>query len=227
MTSPWLLQTWRSSRLRSGQSMPAPTGRRPARRDQSCPAPLALQIGVGDGRTVPFAAARSGAPPQRALKRSRQNSPGSLPLRHSLRAFRSRGRPRRDDRSGPGVRPMPARSNNAADAAGLERLRLCIAGPKQSPTSRRETTEAVANQESQVVEKQQRDVAPSACAGRLAHHPGEAAVPPGATRLLSAWQTRSLMPDQSSSATAAISLARFGLRIVRGMQSSRRARRDF
>ena len=62
---------------------------------------------------------------------------------------------------------MPARSNNAADAAGLERLRLCIAGPKQSPTSRRETTEAVANQESQVVEKQQRDVAPSACAGRL------------------------------------------------------------
>jgi hypothetical protein len=33
--------------------------------------------------------------------------------------------------------------------------------------------------------------APSACTGRLAHHPGDAAVPPGAARLLNAWQRRS------------------------------------
>ena len=31
---------------------------------------------------------------------------------------------------------------------------------------------------------------------RLAHLPGDAAVSPGAARLLSAWRTRSLTPDQ-------------------------------
>ena len=55
-----LQQAWRSSRLRSGQS---------------CPARLALQIGIGDGRTLPFAAARSGARPQRALKATAPEEP--------------------------------------------------------------------------------------------------------------------------------------------------------
>jgi hypothetical protein len=41
---------------------------------------------------------------------------------------------------------MPQTSNSAADAAGLERLRLCIAGLKQPSASRDETTRAVAKQ---------------------------------------------------------------------------------
>ena len=39
---------------------------------------------------------------------------------------------------------MLYRSNSAANAAGLERLGLCIAGPKHSSAGRGETTEAVA-----------------------------------------------------------------------------------
>ena len=39
---------------------------------------------------------------------------------------------------------MPQRSTSAADAAGLERLGLCIAGVKQPSASCGETTEAVA-----------------------------------------------------------------------------------
>jgi hypothetical protein len=74
-----------------------------------------------------------------------------------------------------------------------ERCRHCSGARSRSSTMKRDrparlgvVSETVANQESQVVEKQQRDFAPSACAGRVAHHPGDAAVLPGAARLLSA-----------------------------------------
>ena len=46
---------------------------------------------------------------------------------------------------------------------------------------------SVAKQESQAVESSSTTFAPSACT-RLAHHPGDAALPPGAARLLSAWR---------------------------------------
>jgi hypothetical protein len=50
------------------------------------------------------------------------------------------------------------------------------------------TIEIVANQESRAPEKQQRAGCRPRSAIRLAHLRGEAAVPPGAARLLSAWQ---------------------------------------
>ena len=55
----------------------------------------------------------------------------------------------------------------------------------------------------------------------LAHHPGDALVPLSAARLLSAWQTSSQTPSRSNSAASDVGLARFDLRIVRAMQSSR------
>jgi hypothetical protein len=50
-------------------------------------------------------------------------------------------------------------------------------------------TETVANQESQARSKQQRDGRRQPRAIRLAHRPGDAVVPLGAARLLSAWQS--------------------------------------
>jgi hypothetical protein len=47
----------------------------------------------------------------------------------------------------------------------------------------------VANQESQARSKQQCDGCRQPRAVRLAYRPGDAAVPPGPARLLSAWQT--------------------------------------
>jgi hypothetical protein len=79
----------------------------------------------------------------------------------------------------------------------------------------------VANQESHAYE-QQCDGCRQPRVIRLAHRPGDAVVPPGATRLLSAWRTSSLKSDESSSAATAGSFVRSGLRIPRAMQSSRR-----
>jgi hypothetical protein len=56
--------------------------------------------------------------------------------------------------------------------------------------------------------------------------PGLCSRPPRPAGQLLAWRTSSLTPDHSRSAAAAVSVARFGLRIVRTMQSSHRARRD-
>jgi len=42
---------------------------------------------------------------------------------------------------------MLQRSNSAADAAGLERLGLCIVGLKQPSASRDQTTQAVAKEQ--------------------------------------------------------------------------------
>ena len=86
--------------------------------------------------------------------------------------------------------------------------------------------EIVANQESHVPEKQRRAGCRPRSAIRLAHLPGEAAVPPGGARLLSAWRTRSLTSQKSSSAPAAVRVARFGLRISRARQPPRQVGRD-
>jgi hypothetical protein len=59
---------------------------------------------------------------------------------------------------------------------------------------------------------------------QLVDHP--AAATTRSTRLLQPWRTRSLRLDQSSSATTLGSFAPSGLRIVRAIQSSHRARRD-
>ena len=61
-------------------------------------------------------------------------------------------------------------------------------------------SETVANQESHARSKQQSDGCRQPRVIRLAHHPGDAVVRMPAARRLSAWRTRSLTPDQSSSA---------------------------
>jgi hypothetical protein len=65
------------------------------------------------------------------------------------------------------------------------------------PAGRGETRQRVANQESQAAEKQQRAGCRPRGAIRLAHLPGDAAVRPGAARLLSAWRTSSQGLDRA------------------------------
>ena len=90
---------------------------------------------------------------------------------------------------------------------------------------RGETPQYVANQESQARPKQ-RDGCGQRRVIRLAHLPGDAAVPPGAARLLSAWRTSSQMSDRCSCAASDVDLARFDLRIIRALQSPGRPRHD-
>jgi hypothetical protein len=74
-----------------------------------------------------------------------------------------------------------------------------------SPGGRENTVDAtsatVANQESQVPEKQKRAGCRPRSAIRLAHLPGEAAVPPSGARLLSAWQGSRLASARETSAS--------------------------
>jgi hypothetical protein len=80
---------------------------------------------------------------------------------------------------------------------------LPLSDNRSHETDERAATAHVANQESQAPEKQQRAGCRPPSAIRLAHLPGEAAVPPGAARLLTArhdtawiasWQPR---PDRN------------------------------
>jgi hypothetical protein len=78
----------------------------------------------------------------------------------AVRANQSRGRPSPDARSGPEGSADGQRSNSAADAAGLERLGLCIAGLKQPSARRRETTVAVALQQRGPSGRENKAIAP-------------------------------------------------------------------
>jgi hypothetical protein len=82
----------------------------------------------------------------RRLKAIAPEGRGSALLRHSFPRIPIT-RPAKPGRSlRPGGRADAAeKSNSATDAAGLERLGLCIARPKQSSASHDQTTEAVAN----------------------------------------------------------------------------------
>jgi hypothetical protein len=137
---------------------------------------------------------------------------------------------------GSSIRPRSAAFGCPLGMRGTANRRSCVSsrrlcGPHNSAIAgdhdqaRDAATATVANQESHGEAKQQRDGCRQRRVIRLAHLPGDAAVPPGAARLLSAWRTRSLRPQKSSSALAAVRVARFGLRISRAMQPCRRARR--
>ena len=82
-------------------------------------------------------------------------------------------------------------SSSAPAAVRLARFGLRIIRAMQSSGRLRPTVECVANQESQATEKQPRAGCRPPGAIRLAHRPGDAVVPPGAMRLLSAWRTSS------------------------------------
>ena len=83
----------------------------------------------------------------------------------------------RDRHRGPRALPRPRQT--PARPGSDDRSAL-----KQQPAA---TGPRVANQQSHARRKQQRDVCRQPRAIRLAHHPGEAAVLPGAARLLSTW----------------------------------------
>jgi hypothetical protein len=118
---------------------------------------------------------------------------------------------------------MPDRNSRATSDVDVGWFNLRIIRAMQSSGRLRPTVECVANQESQATEKQPRAGCRPPGAIRLAHLPGDPAVSQGAARLLSAWQTSSRKSDESSSAATAGNCVRSGLRIVRAMQSSRRA----
>jgi len=112
---------------------------------------------------------------------------------HSLSSAagsRPRGRCGYCNRGEPGVsRPIKAAVRRLPSAS--RDLACASSGRCSRPAGRDEAAERVANQESQATEKQPRAGCRPPGAIRLAHRPGDAVVPPGAMRLLSAWRTSS------------------------------------